>query len=151
MKRPLLLPVVCVLLLPVAARAMGGHDKVRCNGCHNDRAVMAGNKKLLDPATQQPYAGSTGICLACHETVEQGGKGYLPVSREHSHPFALASVNPRRAKVPADLLVKDRFACMSCHDPHPSNARYKYLRTDVGPAGEKMDAFCATCHPSKAG
>lgn len=151
MTRPLLLPILCALLVPIAARAAGGHDKVRCNGCHNDRAVMAGNKKVLDPGTQQPYAGSTGICLACHETVEQGGKGYLPVSRQHSHPFALASVNPRRAKVPADLLVKDRFACMSCHDPHPSNGNYKYLRSDVGATGEKMDAFCATCHPSKAG
>jgi predicted CXXCH cytochrome family protein len=152
MNRSLLLPVlVGVLLLPIAASAAGGHGKVGCNGCHANKEVMAGNKKLLDPATHQPYAGSTGICLACHETAEAGGKGFLPVSQQHSHPFALASVNPKRAKVPADLMVKDRFGCMSCHDPHPSNGNYKYLRSDVGASGDKMDAFCARCHPLKAG
>ncbi len=151
MRLSIVVPLLGTLLLPVAARAAGGHAKVGCNGCHAQKDVMAGNKKLLDPATQQPYAGSTAICLACHETTEAGGKGFLPVSRQHSHPFALAAVNPRRAKVPEDLLVKGRFGCMSCHDPHPSNANYKYLRGDVGPKGDRMDAFCATCHASKAG
>jgi predicted CXXCH cytochrome family protein len=150
MKMTLLLAVVGVLLLPLAARAAGGHDKVGCNGCHAKKEVMAGNKKLLDPATHQPYAGPTGVCLACHETAEAGGKGYLPVSQQHSHPFALGTVNPKRAKVSAELMAKG-FGCMSCHDPHPSNTNFKYLRTNVGKTGDRMDAFCGTCHPAKAG
>jgi hypothetical protein len=38
---------------------------------------------------------------------------------------------------------------MGCHDPHPSNPYYKYLRVDTA-KGSKMDAFCAVCHPIKA-
>jgi predicted CXXCH cytochrome family protein len=151
MRHAKLASIISALLLPLAVRASGAHDAVGCKGCHGDRAVMAGNKKVLDPVTKQPYAGSTAICLACHETAEQGGKDYAPVSQTHSHPFSLASVNPKRAKVPADLLVKGRFECMSCHDPHPSNPHYKYLRVDAGPKGENLDRFCAACHPSKAG
>ncbi len=151
MNRPLLLSVLGVLLLPLCTRAAGGHDKVGCNGCHAKKEVMAGNKKLLDPATHQPYTGSTAVCLACHESVENGGKGFLPVSQQHSHPFALASVNPKRARVPAEYFTKERFGCMSCHDPHPANTNYKYLRTNVGASGDKMDAFCGLCHPAKAG
>jgi predicted CXXCH cytochrome family protein len=150
MRPPLPLLLAGVLLLPVAARAAGGHGKVGCNGCHANKAVMAGNKTLVDPATRQPYAGTTAICLACHESAEHGGKGFLPVTQQHSHPFALATVNPKRARVPAEYLTKDRFGCMSCHDPHPSNTNYKYLRTNVGASGDKMDAFCGLCHPTKA-
>jgi hypothetical protein len=38
---------------------------------------------------------------------------------------------------------------MGCHDPHPSNPYFKYLRVDTA-KGSKMDAFCAVCHPIKA-
>ncbi len=38
---------------------------------------------------------------------------------------------------------------MGCHDPHPSNTYYKYLRVD-SKAGKDIDAFCAACHSSKA-
>jgi predicted CXXCH cytochrome family protein len=38
---------------------------------------------------------------------------------------------------------------MGCHDPHPSNPNYKYLRVDTA-KGSKIDAFCAVCHPVKA-
>jgi predicted CXXCH cytochrome family protein len=129
------------LALPFAALAAGGHDSVRCTGCHS----------LLDPKTKQPYTASTALCLACHAETDQGGRGYLPVSRHTSHPFGLATINPKVARVPAQLLREGgRFECMGCHDPHPSNPNFKYLRVDVGNTGEKMEAFCAVCHGSKA-
>ena len=90
------------------------------------------------------------MCLACHQDTDKGGQGYAPVSRHISHPFGLASVDPKVARVPADMLRDGRFECMSCHDPHPSNANFKYLRSDVGPKGEHVDRFCAVCHPRKA-
>src|SRR6266540_1549138 len=43
----------------------------------------------------------------------------------------------------------DAIECLGCHDPHPSNPYYKYLRVDTA-KGSKMDAFCAVCHPIKA-
>jgi predicted CXXCH cytochrome family protein len=67
-----------------------------------------------------------------------------------SHPYGLASVDPKIAKVPPELLREGgRFECLGCHDPHPSNPNYKYLRVDTA-KGSKMDAFCAVCHPVKA-
>ena len=146
-----LVPILCALLFPVGVAATGAHDKVGCNGCHAQKQVMAGNKTYLDPETKQPYTGSTAICLACHQAPEAGGKGNAPVWRHTSHPFGMASVNPRKAKVPPEMLVNGRFECMSCHDPHPSNPHYKYLRLDVVPKGENLDGFCASCHPAKAG
>jgi hypothetical protein len=53
--------------------------------------------------------------------------------------------------VPGELLRDGgRFECLGCHDPHPSNPYYKYLRVDTGSKGAKMDVFCAVCHPIKA-
>lgn len=147
-----LIPIIGSLLLPVAARAAGGHDLVGCSGCHLRKGgPFPVNTRYLDPLTNQPYSGTTAVCLACHQDVEKGGQGYAPIARHLSHPFALPSVNPKRAKVPEDMLLNGRFECMSCHDPHPSNANFKYLRVDVGPKGQRTELFCARCHPAKAG
>jgi predicted CXXCH cytochrome family protein len=145
-----------VVLAPLSALGAGGHDSVGCSGCHPRKAVPGGsgfamNTKYLDPATGKPYAGTTAVCLACHQDVDKGGQGYAPISRHLSHPFGLATVNPRIARVPAEMLKNGRFECMSCHEPHPSNANYKYLRVDVGAKAERLDQFCALCHSSKAG
>ena len=68
-----------------------------------------------------------------------------------SHPYGLASVNSKVAKVPAELLREGgRFECLGCHDPHPSNPNYKYLRVDTA-KGSKMDAFCARLPPDQGG
>jgi predicted CXXCH cytochrome family protein len=104
----------------------------------------------VNPKTKQPYTGTTALCLGCHEDSSKGGQGYAPVSGHISHPFGLAQVDARVAKVPAELLREGgRFECLGCHDPHPSNPYYKYLRADTA-KGSKMDAFCGVCHPVKA-
>ncbi len=110
------------------------------------------NKKHLNPRTNQPYGGTTALCLACHLERDKGGQGYLPVSEHIPHPFSVESVNPRVARVPEMLLRENgRFGCVSCHDPHPSNRNAKYLRVDVGGKRERLlDRFCGVCHGSKA-
>ena len=150
------LAVALVTLAPAAAFAAGGHDAVGCGGCHSLHAAkgelifaVQPNTKYLNPKTKQPYGGTTGLCLACHQDSDKGGQGFAPVSQHSSHPFGLASVNPKVAKVPAELLRDGRFECIGCHDPHPSNPYYKYLRVDTK-GGKEMDAFCAVCHSSKA-
>jgi hypothetical protein len=151
------LSFIVAALVPFAARAAGGHDSIGCNGCHSlhsakgdDIFAVAPNTKYLNPRTKQPYGGTTALCLACHQDPDKGGQGFLPVSQHLSHPFGLASVNPKVAKVPPELLKDGRFECMGCHDPHPSNPNYKYLRVDVGAKAQNLDKFCGVCHPSKS-
>jgi predicted CXXCH cytochrome family protein len=143
--------------LPLAAYAAGGHDSVGCNGCHaihtakgNIIFAVGPNKQTLNPKTKQPYTGTTALCLGCHADSKEGGQGYAPISGHMSHPYGLASVDAKVAKVPSELLREGgRFECLGCHDPHPSNPYYKYLRVDTS-KGAKMDAFCVVCHPIKA-
>src|SRR5512141_1549558 len=142
--------------LPMTAFAAGGHDSVGCTGCHaihtaKDKFIFAvkANTQAINPKTKQPYTGTTALCLGCHEDSSKGGQGYAPISGHMSHPYGLASVDPKIAKVPPELLREGgRFECMGCHDPHPSNPYYKYLRVDTA-KGSKMDAFCVVCHPVK--
>jgi predicted CXXCH cytochrome family protein len=151
------LALAIVAALPLSAFAAGGHDAVGCVGCHSIHAAkgalifaIAPNKQSVNPKTKQPYTGTTALCLGCHEESSKGGQGYAPVAGHMSHPYGLASVDPKVAKVPPELLREGgRFECMGCHDPHPSNPYYKYLRVDTA-KGSKMDAFCAVCHPIKA-
>ncbi len=151
------LVLAAAALLPVSALAAGGHDSIGCTGCHSIHTAkgevifaVAPNKQVLNPKSKQPYTGTTALCLGCHEETSKGGQGYAPISSHMSHPYGLASVDPKVAKVPPELLREGgRFECMGCHDPHPSNPYYKYLRVDTA-KGSKIDAFCAVCHPVKA-
>ena len=151
------LALAAATLLPLSAFATGGHDAVGCTGCHSIHTAkgeiifaVAANKQSINPKTKQPYTGTTALCLGCHEESSKGGQGYAPISGHMSHPYGLASVDAKVAKVPPELLREGgRFECMGCHDPHPSNPYYKYLRVDTA-KGSKMDAFCGVCHASKA-
>jgi predicted CXXCH cytochrome family protein len=142
------LALVVGLFLPAAGLAAGGHDAVGCSGCHA-RAPKP-NTKYLNPKTKQPYTGATALCFACHQDEANGGQGFAPISQHVSHPFEVAAVNPKIARVPAELLRDGTFGCLGCHDPHPSNTNYKYLRADVGAKGDRVDEFCGLCHRSKA-
>jgi predicted CXXCH cytochrome family protein len=150
------LAVAALLLSPLAALASGGHDAVGCSGCHSLHSAKGAiifaiepNKTYLNPKTKQPYTGTTALCLACHQDTDKGGQGFAPVSQHMSHPFSVASVNPKVARVPPQLLRDGRFECIGCHDPHPSNPYYKYLRVDTQ-GGKNIDRFCAVCHAMKA-
>lgn len=151
------LVLAAAVALPLSALAAGGHDAVGCVGCHaihtaKDQIIfaVASNKQVVNPKTKQPYTGTTALCLGCHEDSAKGGQGYAPISGHMSHPYGLAAVDQKIAKVPGELLREGgRFECLGCHDPHPSNPYYKYLRVDTA-KGSKMDAFCAICHPIKA-
>ncbi len=148
--------LIALALAPAAALAAGGHDAVGCSGCHSLHSAkgnvifaVAPNTKYLNPKTNKPYSGTTALCLACHQDPDKGGQGYAPIAQHVSHPFDLDQINPAVAKVPSDMLRKGRFECMGCHDPHPSNTYYKYLRVDTK-GGKNIDAFCAACHATKA-
>ena len=157
MKIAKILVALVVPMLPLAALAAGAHDMVGCTGCHSIHNAkgefifeVAANKKATNPKTGQPAGGITALCLGCHQTKDKGGQDMAPISAHISHPFSLAEVNPKVARVPAEGLRQGKFECTGCHDPHPSNQNYKYLRVDVGAKGGAMEKFCAACHTSKA-
>jgi predicted CXXCH cytochrome family protein len=148
--------VAVLSLSPFAALAAGGHDAVGCSGCHSLHAAKGAvifavgpNKTYLNPKTKQPYTGTTALCLACHQDSDKGGQGFAPIAQHISHPFDVDKINPRVANVPAEYLREGKFECLGCHDPHPSNPHYKYLRIDTA-GGKNIDKFCAACHASKA-
>jgi predicted CXXCH cytochrome family protein len=149
--------VMFVLAAPMIVYAVGGHDGLTCTGCHalhtakinNLIFAVDPNTKDLNPKTKQPYGGISALCLGCHESPEKGGQGIKPISGHLSHPFGMTSINPKVARVSNELLKDGKFECISCHDPHPSNPNYKYLRVDTN-NGAKMEVFCAACHPMKA-
>jgi len=152
------LALALALAAPAVALAAGGHDGVGCVGCHAIHTAkgeiifaVAPNKSAVNPKTKTPYSGTTALCLGCHEESAKGGQGYAPVHANMSHPYGLATVDAKIAKVPPELLREGgRFECLGCHDPHPSNPNFKYLRVDTGAKGQNMDGFCGVCHPIKA-
>jgi predicted CXXCH cytochrome family protein len=146
--------VACVLAAP--ARAGGGHQGLGCVGCHAMHAgkgellaAVAPNLTMPEARTGKPHGPLTAFCLGCHADVADGGKGIAPVSNHMRHPFSLASPNPRVAKVPEELLRDGRFECVSCHDPHPSNPNYRYLRIPAT-AAPSISQLCSVCHVRKA-
>jgi predicted CXXCH cytochrome family protein len=151
----ILVMVVIALIVPVFVFAAGPHDGLNCVGCHGIHNAKGElifavdpNRKAINPRTKQPNTGTTALCLGCHETLENGGMGIAAVSAGHSHPFGVVP-NPKVATVPAVFLREGKLECVGCHDPHPSNANYRYLRVDTA-KGAKMQDFCGMCHSSKA-
>jgi predicted CXXCH cytochrome family protein len=127
--------------------AYGPHDN-NCVSCHSihkgqaDPIWSLAPYKGKNPATGKPVTGIAALCFSCH------AEGLVkPVKLLHSHPV---EVVPKKAKVPANLLVNGKISCTGCHDPHPSNPNYRYL---VKPTknGAELGKFCAVCHGDKVG
>jgi len=137
------------------ALAAGAHEDLSCTGCHDIHAAkgpvifaVKPNSVLKNARTKKAFGGITALCLGCHAEEKNGGQGIIPISGHTSHPFGNAP-NPKVARVPAGLLRGGALSCVSCHDPHPSNQNYRYLRIDTN-GGDNMQIFCALCHPAKA-
>ena len=147
--------LVLLLVVPAVSYAAGAHDGLNCTGCHGIHDAKGNiifsvepNKKSINPRTKQPYTGTTALCLGCHETMELGGMGIMPVSAAMSHPYGIKP-NAKVATVPKVFLRAGKLECVGCHDPHPSNLNQKYLRVNTK-GGGNMQKFCAMCHSSKA-
>lgn len=156
MKKVLLFLLFASLTAPVGALAAGGHDDLKCVGCHGLHSAkeqelifaVAPNTKDINPRTKQAYTGITALCLGCHQSSEKGGEDIIPISGHVSHPYNIKNIDPKVASVPASSLRNGTFECVGCHDPHPSNPNYRYLLVDTQ-KGAKMDVFCSVCHSAK--
>ncbi|WP_457638806.1 cytochrome c3 family protein [Persephonella sp.] len=132
----------------------GPHKGLDCLGCHDPHYAKAQkifkvkNDKYPNPRTGQKVKDINALCLGCHNLTEFGGAGVRPIYLHMTHPVGVQP-NPKIAKVPEALLREGLLQCVSCHDPHPSNPNWKYLRVDTK-NGTQVGVFCMTCHPAKA-
>lgn len=136
------------------AYAFGPHEALDCLGCHDPHYAKA--KKLFkvkndvypNPRTGKPVSGISALCLGCHNLDKFGGANIKPIFLHMTHPVGVEP-NPKIAQVPVKLLRNGRLQCVSCHDPHPSNPNWKYLRVSTK-GGTQVGKFCAVCHTAKA-
>ena len=143
-------------LLPSMLSAAGPHDGITCLGCHSahfavdDKLFAVKNEKMKNPLTRESFDKLTAKnCLGCHELVELGGAGIRPVHMHTTHPIGMVP-NPKIADVPENLLRNGVLDCISCHEAHPSNKSFMYLRVDTGATGDNIQKLCAACHSAKA-
>jgi predicted CXXCH cytochrome family protein len=136
-----------------------------CLFCHAPHNIMPNITPLWDHAlssqsyttytsttytsgAQTPGAGSSKLCLSCHDgtvavglTVSQGliassgamnSSDVLGTDLSHSHPMSMTPVDdgslvaslfssPASTKDPAVQLVSGKIECTTCHDPHVPN------------------------------
>ena len=134
--------------------AVGPHDDITCLGCHSahfavDNKIFAvKNTKMINPRNGASLEGLVAAkCLGCHELEQFGGAGIRPVHLHTTHPIGMVP-DPKIADVPKNLLKNGKLDCISCHEPHPSNSNFMYLRVKTD-KGSKVQNFCVTCHSVK--
>lgn len=75
--------------------------------------------------------------------------GFRVINLHKTHPVGIV---PRTVKLPAEARgfkgQENQLTCMGCHNHHPSNPNYKYLRWPAD-KGQNLNKFCAHCHPDK--
>lgn len=152
----LTMSLAIMAILSGSAFAAGPHDSVSCLGCHSahfaidDKIFAVKNTKMMNPRTKESFDGLVAKnCLGCHELVQFGGAGIRPVHMHTTHPIGMVP-NPKIASVPKNMLKDGKLDCVSCHEPHPSNTNFMYLRVDIGKDGSNVQKLCAACHSSKA-
>ncbi len=146
--RGLIFVVTAVLVLgfAFAANAAGPHD-MECVECHSthyakgDFIVSVEAANVVNPASTAVSAPIDALCMGCHN-----GEGATDINLHTTHP---TGVTPTYTNVPGELMWDGVFTCVSCHNPHPSNANYKYLIVDTAD-GSSMGVFCAKCHPNQS-
>lgn len=134
--------------------AFGPHEGLDCLGCHDPHYAKAQkifkvkNDVYPNPRTGKNIDGISALCLGCHNLSKFGGANVRPIFLHMTHPVNVQP-NPKIANVPEKLLRDNMLQCVSCHDPHPSNPNWKYLRVATN-KGSQVGKFCAVCHQSKA-
>ncbi len=133
-----------------------------CLSCHSPQA---GYEPLADDALQDdedydedkhavPVVDDSGLegtnAILEDMMLKPVDVGFRLIDLHQSHPVGIV---PRTVKLPPEAKgfkgQENQLTCMGCHNHHPSNPNYKYLRWPAG-KGEDLNRFCAHCHPDKA-
>jgi len=143
-----------VLMSSSLLYAAGPHGAITCLACHSahfavdDKIFSVKNKKMINPRNGASLEGLVAKnCLGCHEVEQFGGAGIRPVHLHTTHPIGMKP-NPKIADVPENLLKDGKLDCISCHEAHPSNNNFMYLRVKTD-KGANIQNFCVTCHSAK--
>ncbi len=139
--KKLILPVIMLLCLAPAFALAEKHSD--CKGCHinaeeEDYALVAkSDDNIINPFTGKSFGRSDSLCVACHQKFEA----------KSIHPVGIV---PTRYTLPPEstgfLGQEKEISCFSCHDPHPKNKNYMYLRWPTE-SGNDISKFCvAKCH-----
>ena len=125
--------------------AYGEKSHENCNLCHKDvsgenyKLLVDTNSKAINPSTDKAYGRIDSLCVSCHD-----------LKSKTSHPVGVIPTG--EVDVPTEALgfpgQEDKISCLSCHNPHPENANYKYLRWP--PENQyNLAQFCLSCHINK--
>ncbi len=156
MKKALWLALGMFFVTSTAVVFAGPHDDCTlCHGIHTGQGPVIltepPNTTTINPRTGKPMKRIGSLCLACHAP-EPDGAGYRPVDLNHTHPVGFTP-DPNKVKLPTESKgfpgEEEDVVCTSCHDQHPSNTNYMYLRWPSD-SGEDLPMFCAKCHPKQS-
>jgi len=138
-----------------SSEAGKGHEKCSlCHGAHISKGLLLFpqefNYETINPNTQKPLDALDALCMSCHAPKPEG-MGIRPLDLSKKHYFG---GKPYLVTLPEAATGfqggEELFTCVSCHDPHPANENYCYLRTPKGMKVEKsrhVKDFCLWCHP----
>jgi predicted CXXCH cytochrome family protein len=131
----------------------GSHaDCTLCHSVHNGHQEILfteiPNRTTVNPRTGKPMRRIGSYCMACH-AAEPDGTGYLAIDLRGTHPVG---VKPKKVKLAGKLKgfpgEEEAITCLSCHDHHPRNKNFKYLRWSVK-GTYYLNTMCQQCHPEK--
>lgn len=152
--KKILLCLSASIIVTFSVYSFGPHTGLDCVGCHDPhyakgmKIFKVKNEKLINPRTGKPIDGISQLCLGCHNIEAFDGSNIRPIHLNMTHPVNIEP-NGKIAQVPEILKRDGVLQCISCHDPHPSNSNWKYLRVDTA-GGTTVGKFCQMCHPAKA-
>lgn len=149
MRKASLLLAMGLMVLVSSYGVWAQHDNncVECHSIHEAQGpkllAVKPDTKSINPRTKKPMSGISSLCMGCHI-----GDGGPEIAIMKTHPVGIIP-NPKIAQVPKEWLREGgKFECSSCHDFHPANPNYKYLRVDTKD-GNELGKFCAVCHSDK--
>ncbi len=130
------LPYLCFNCHPTAARDMEmavlhpPFSQAWCTNCHNPHATNWPRMIKSADDSKQPFVD---VCLSCHGGGPMGRVGKIDLHA--SHPVGISARDGREI---IDPISGRQLSCISCHNPHGSNAP-RMLRRD-------NDYLCLGCH-----
>ncbi len=123
-----------------------------CLNCHGDEEFKAQLKEsgegisFLDDMDSKPEGTANPLDEMMLGPVDVG---FMIIDLHETHPVGMT---PKKVVLPTESKgykwQEEQLTCLGCHDHHPSNPNYKYLRWPTD-KGEDMNGFCAHCHKNK--
>ena len=140
--------IAIIMFYPFAASGKeeqdGGHKP--CSLCHEMEANKAKKIKIkpdtesINPFTGEKYGPVDGICVRCHPTF----------THNEGHPMG---IRPEKVKIPKGWMgykgQEKELTCLACHNPHPDQTKYKFLRELVADK-DGIQKLCNRCHIKEA-